>query len=250
MRRWAPWVRGAATIVVVGAPVCSHVLPRLGRGDGALLGVAVAQAVAAGVLLSGALARRRWLGAALTAVLLGGILWGAAAGGGPAGGVRFGAGLSHATLYAGLLLVFGTSLLPGREAVVTGVARRISPHFHAGKVPYTRAVTAAWCLFFAGQLVASALLLLLAPAWWFPFVTTLHVPLVALMMAGELLVRRWRWRHERSTGLADTLRGLRRIRATAAAAGTSAPAAGCPARSGSATPRRPAPPDSGPGPAG
>lgn len=249
VRAMAPWVRVAAMAVVVGAPVCSQMLPRLGRGDGALLGVAVAQAVAAGVLLSGAMGRRRWLGGALTAVLLGGIFWGAW-GGGAGAGVRAGAGLSHAMLYAGLLLVFGTSLLPGRESVVTGFARRISPHFHAGRVGYTRAVTAAWCVFFAGQLVASALLLGLDRAWWFGFVTVVHVPLVAAMAVGELLVRRWRWRHERRTTPGDMLRGLRRIRATAAGAGTSAPAASCPASSGNATPRPAAPTDSGPGPAG
>ena len=242
-------------VVAVGSPIASHIALAMGQGYGAAMAFAAAQAVAGGCLSWATLPRWRWLGPVVALALL------AALGIGDRrsahAGLLAAAGLSHAMLYAALLAFFASTLLPGRTSLVTTLARRLNPTFHAGMGPYTRAVTVAWCLFFAAQLAASALLLAVAPALWGAFVTTLHAPLVLVMALGEYLVRRWRWRHEHYTSLADTVRGVRRIRAeaaqanaTAANARTCAPAAGCPARNGSATPR-PAPAgDSGPGPAG
>jgi hypothetical protein len=72
----------------------------------------------------------------------------------------------HALCYSALLAWFGLSLLPGREPVVTGFARRLNPRFADDMCGYTRGVTWAWCVLFAAELPASAALLHWAPMWW------------------------------------------------------------------------------------
>lgn len=208
-------VKVGAGVVAVGAPVGGHVALRLGQGYGVVLGLAAAQAVAAGVLLWGAGARRA--GAGVSVVLLAGMgvgaWWSAQA------GVLAGAGQGHALLYGALLWVFGRTLRRGRESLVTGVARRVNPTFHAGMVPYTRKVTAAWCVLFAGEIGVSAGLLAVAPQVWAGFVAGWHLVGVAALGAGELLVRKWRWRHEHATGLVAMVGGVRALRKDAAAGG-------------------------------
>src|SRR5882672_3750222 len=58
------------------------------------------------------------------------------------------AGLPHAMAYLFLLWLFGRTLQPGREALITSVARR----FHGSLPPYmeayTHKLTGMWCLFF------------------------------------------------------------------------------------------------------
>jgi uncharacterized membrane protein len=97
---------------------------------------------------------------------------------------------THAALYLGLLLLFGRTLLPRREALVTRLARRFEDPLPPVVARYTRGVTWAWALFAAGQLAASALLLALAPAaTWSFFVNALEWPLIAAMFLGEYACR-------------------------------------------------------------
>ncbi len=120
------------------------------------------------------------------------------------------AGLSHLALFGGLLVLFGATLLPGRTPLVTELAERLDPGFHPGMAGYTRAVTGAWCLFFAAQLLASLLLLLFAPtAAWSLFVNGLDVALVALMFGAEYGVRRLRFRGHEHVPLATLVRAVR-----------------------------------------
>ena len=203
------WMRRVAVVVAVAAPVGTHTALGLGQGYGVALALAAIQAVACGVLVGQGGRRWRWAGAAVTAGLLGAIAAGAAIA--PRMGLLAVAGLSHAMIYTALLAWFGASLLPGRVALVTWLASRLNPRFHPGMVPYTRAVTWAWCAVFAAQVMVSAALLLLAPGWWAAFVTTLHVPLVIAAGLIEFAVRRWRWRHDGYTGLRDTVVGTRRL---------------------------------------
>lgn len=99
----------------------------------------------------------------------------------------------HATAYLGLLTLFAASLAPGREALITIVARRSRGTLSDELLRYTRAVTVAWCGFFTAQLAASLLLWLFAPlAWWSVFVNLGTVPLVLLMFGAELAYRHWR----------------------------------------------------------
>lgn len=104
--------------------------------------------------------------------------------------LRGGSCLTHAALYLGLLALFGRTLLPGREPLVTTLARRFEDPLPPVVARYTRGVTWAWALFAAFQLTASALLLCLAsPATWSFFVNALEWPLIAAMFAGEYACR-------------------------------------------------------------
>ncbi len=138
-------------------------------------------------------------------------LWAIAAGQGLLGrGLLAIAGLSHLALFGGLLALFGATLLPGRTPLVTQLAERLDPGFHPGMAGYTRAVTGAWCLFFAGQLLASLLLLLLAPAAaWSMLVNVLDVVLVAVMFGAEYGVRRLRFRGHEHVPFAALVRAVR-----------------------------------------
>src|SRR5687767_3680733 len=87
-------------------------------------------------------------------------------------------GLPHAAINLFLLWVFGRTLRGGREPLITAFARRIHGDVPPDMEPYTRGVTAAWCLFFAIQVLLSALLLAVAPLHvWSLFVNVLSLPL-------------------------------------------------------------------------
>ncbi|HEX6843293.1 MAG TPA: hypothetical protein VF113_17290 [Stellaceae bacterium] len=98
--------------------------------------------------------------------------------------------IPHTLAYGGLLLAFGSSLLPGRDALVTALARHLHAPISDEMAGYTRKLTWLWCGFFAGQLAVSLSLFLLAPlsAWSF-FVNVLNLPLLALMVVGEYVLR-------------------------------------------------------------
>ena len=75
---------------------------------------------------------------------------------------------------------------------------RIARHLEGGALSpplarYTRNVTLAWTVFFAAQLLTSALLYCLAPLTvWSLFVNVLNAPLIAVMFGTEYLIRLWR----------------------------------------------------------
>ena len=111
-------------------------------------------------------------------------------------------GIPHGAVNFILLTVFGSSLLPGRVPLITTVSQRLSSRpLTTELLRYTRSVTLAWCFFFALELIASFLLLLLAPLQvWSLFVNVLTMPLVALMYVVEYTYRRSRFRyHEHRT---------------------------------------------------
>lgn len=96
------------------------------------------------------------------------------------------AAIVHAFVYVVLLTIFGVTLLPGREPLVTWLARKMHGAIPAEMTIYTRGVTWAWCCFFAGQLGTSLALFLWAPVVaWSLFVNVLNVPLLAAMFAAE-----------------------------------------------------------------
>ena len=198
-----------AILVAATAFLASHVAPALGQGYGWTIVLTAIQALAEGVVLWSMLRSHRWLAPAAATILLCGLALGAWVS--PPDGPLAVSGLSHAMLYATLLILFGATLRPGRTALATHFAARLNPSFHPGMIPYTRRVTLAWCLLFAAQLATSAALLALRSPWWPAFVTLLHlVPVIAMALL-EFAIRRWRWRHEHYTSFADTLRGVRRI---------------------------------------
>ena len=100
------------------------------------------------------------------------------------------AGIPYVAAYAVILTVFGASLLPGREPLITAIARKIHGALRPDIVVYTRRVTIAWCCFFAFQLTVSLTLFFRAPmVVWSFYVNVLDLPLVALMFTGEYLYR-------------------------------------------------------------
>lgn len=196
----------AAAVV---SPFASHWALATGRGMAIALPLAALQAAAVSIVLSNALpsGRLRVLAVLAPVTLL--LAFGAGAWRSPGDGLLAAAGLSHAMLHTGLLALFAVSLMAGRTPLVTLLAQRLNPAFHPGMESYTRAVTLAWCLFFAAQLTASAVLLQLAPDTWRLFVMVLSLPLAALMALAEYGVRRWRFRFEAHTPLLTMIRGVR-----------------------------------------
>lgn len=102
-------------------------------------------------------------------------------------------GITHAAIYLSLLWLFGKTLGPGKEPLVTRLARRVHGALPSKLTAYTRRVTYAWCGFFAAQIVVSALLFRFSPLnTWSMFINVLNFPLLALMFIGEYLYRRIR----------------------------------------------------------
>jgi len=107
------------------------------------------------------------------------------------GGLIAVSAIIHTSIYLVLLATFGVTLLPGRDPFVTRLARRIHGSISPAMVAYTRGITWVWVLFFAGELLASLLLYLLAPIYvWSLFVNVLNLPLIVLIFAVEHVYRR------------------------------------------------------------
>lgn len=99
-------------------------------------------------------------------------------------------GFPHAAINALMMWVFGRTLLHGSEPLITAFARRIHGTVPDYIEPYTRRVTAAWCIFFALQVLLSVILLAVAPLHvWSLFVNVLSFPLIILMFVAEYLYR-------------------------------------------------------------
>jgi len=119
------------------------------------------------------------------------------------------AGLPHAAAYSSLLWLFGRTLQPGREALITAVARRFHGSLPAYMELYTRRLTGAWCVFFAAQLGLSALLFAFASLeTWSLFVNVLNLPLLAAMFAGDYLFRVLRYRGYPHASITQSVRAF------------------------------------------
>jgi uncharacterized membrane protein len=122
-------------------------------------------------------------------------------------GVAAISGLTHAAANLILLWYFGRTLRAGREPLVTRLARRVHGFLAPEMVAFTRRVTVAWCVFFAGQVAVSILLLSFAPfEIWSMFVNVINVPLIGLMFAGEYLYRMLRFPDHPRASIARVLR--------------------------------------------
>jgi uncharacterized membrane protein len=92
-----------------------------------------------------------------------------------------------------LAWVFGRTLLPPHEALISQLARRIhGAHFTPAIATYTRQATLAWVIFFVMMALISVLLFVAAPlAVWSFFVNILYLPLLGLMFVLEYAARRY-----------------------------------------------------------
>lgn len=98
--------------------------------------------------------------------------------------------LPHLAIYLLLLAWFGASLLPGRDPLVTYMARHVHDTMTPELIAYTRRVTVAWCVFFVAMGATSLALFAWAPIGaWSAFVNLLNLPLVAAMFVAEYLWR-------------------------------------------------------------
>ena len=99
-------------------------------------------------------------------------------------------GIPHAAIYLFLLWFFGHTLWRAKEPLVTRLARRVHGTLPPEMEAYTRCVTFAWCVFFAAQIIISALLFEFASLnAWSLFISVLNFPLLVLMFVGEYAYR-------------------------------------------------------------
>ncbi len=123
-----------------------------------------------------------------------------------AGHERFGAialsGSAHAALNLFLMGFFGRTLLPGREALITQITRRVNGGVQPDIARYTRHVTLAWTVYFGAQVMLSLLLYLFAPLMvWLTFINLMGWPLLVVMFGLEYLWRITRYPHHPRTSI-------------------------------------------------
>jgi uncharacterized membrane protein len=199
---------------VVAAPFVQHAAIATGHWFQLASGFAAIQAVAIAIIARQSRGVTRALGLALAAALLTVVAIRIISPEGDLPALLAASGTSHAILYSSLLLLFAQSLRPGRRSLVTTMAIRLEKGLTPAMLVYTRHVTQAWCGFFAGQLIVSALLLVFAPPEvWSLFVNVLDGPLVALMFAAEYGLRRIRFRNMRHVSPFTIIRSFSRERA-------------------------------------
>jgi uncharacterized membrane protein len=118
-------------------------------------------------------------------------------------------GIPHAAIYLFLLWLFGHTLWHGKEPLVTRLARRVHGTLPPEMSAYTRRVTVAWCVFFAMQMIISALLFEFASLnVWSLFINILNFPLLALMFICEYVYRVIRHREFPHASFFDGIRAF------------------------------------------
>jgi len=127
-------------------------------------------------------------------------------------GVLAVSGLTHAVANLLLLWYFARTLRAGRESLITRLARRVHGSLPPEMTAFTRRVTVAWCVFFAGQVVVSALLFTLAPLEaWSMFINLINLPLIVVMFTGEYVYRAIRFPDHPRASIARVLRAYSEI---------------------------------------
>jgi uncharacterized membrane protein len=115
--------------------------------------------------------------------------------------------LQQCAAYLMMAAGFARSLMPRQVPLCTQWAGMLHGPLPAPVQRYTRAVTAAWSVFFVAIGLSSALLYLLAPLRvWSLFSNFLTLPLAILMFAGEYALRRRLVPSMRRSSLADSAR--------------------------------------------
>ena len=201
---WSRLALIAAVLVAYQIMVNCVVLYYPGTGLGEALMVAPLVALAIGLLLR--TGRGRIAAALLVLAGIPGFLAWRASGASPA--LLY--PLPFLAVYLCLLWWFASTLAPGREPLITRLARHVHGELSAPMLRYTRRVTWAWCVFFAAMALISELLFLFAPLpAWSVFNTLLNLPLVAAMYLGEYAWRQWRHPDFAHASIATVLRACR-----------------------------------------
>jgi uncharacterized membrane protein len=125
--------------------------------------------------------------------------------------------LSQLAICLGLAWVFGRTLLPGREPLITRVASQVHGTLTPPIARYTRNVTLAWCAFLTAMAGTSGLLFaLVSIEAWSLFANVLFLPLVLLMFLAEYAYRVLRYPWFRQVTLLQSIQAFHRHRAAAA----------------------------------
>jgi uncharacterized membrane protein len=183
MRRRSLLLAGAG---VLALPLAVHALILADRAGPIAVSVGWAMAaVTALVFIRAGGAAGIELGAVLGAVALG---WYASASG------PYAVFVPPVAMNLILLWFFGRTLVPGREPLVSSIARFVRGTLEPEVERYTRRVTWAWCGFFAANAAISLALAAAAPLEaWSLYANVLTYPLIALMFAAEYAYRRQRF---------------------------------------------------------
>jgi uncharacterized membrane protein len=96
---------------------------------------------------------------------------------------------------ASLLVTFGVTLRAGATPMIERFARLQEPRLSDAELRWCRGVTEIWCLFFAvNGAIALALALAAPAAWWALYTGGLAYVLIGLLVAGEYVARKHRFR--------------------------------------------------------
>ena len=211
VRRARPW--GALLIPgFIAYAVATHWAMASGRSPGVGTALAVAPVLAGSLWLALRTRRAGWAGlaAVAAAVLVAALAWRTA----PFVNLLY--PVPSVIVYGALMWVFGRTLAPGREALVTRVARRVHGTLPDDITAYTRQVTWAWCLLFGAMALASALLFAFGPLeTWSLFVNVLTLPLIAGMFVVEYAFRLLRYRTFSHVSLLTAVRAFHELGRTA-----------------------------------
>ena len=111
-----------------------------------------------------------------------------------------------------LAWLFGSTLRPGRVALVTRLARSVHGTLPLPIVAYTRRVTFAWAAFMLAMAASSLLLFAFAPlAVWSSFANLALLPLAALMFLAEYSYRIVRYPWFAHASIVQSLGAFRRL---------------------------------------
>lgn len=184
----------AKTVVFLGVVVI-EALAHLALDDERFAGLSLVLLLLPPVVVGYLVVRaagNRLLWAAIFAAISVGILLAEHAG---SSGLAMAYGVPHAVVYLILLWLFGRTLSGDNVPLITRLAHGVHGTMPAEMIVYTRKLTVVWCVFFAGQVVVSGLLLAFAPTHvWSLFVNVLNFPLLALAFVGEYAYRSIRHR--------------------------------------------------------
>jgi uncharacterized membrane protein len=90
-----------------------------------------------------------------------------------------------------LLIVFGRTLLPGREPLITAIGEAARGPLSAAMRRYTKMLTQLWCCVFLIMMVWSAILpWLQQPGLWSWFTNVINYGFVGALFGGEFLLRK------------------------------------------------------------
>jgi uncharacterized membrane protein len=102
---------------------------------------------------------------------------------------------------------FASTLRPGRESLITAVARAARPDTPDYLLRYSRTLTVLWTLLFAAMALWDGLLAAFAPQSWWSFMANLaNYLLVGAFVVGEYVFRRLRFRDYAHPGFAEYVR--------------------------------------------